>query len=151
MTPNAVAAARTTAVEPRAVPRASLREVAPARRAAPVSRWARLRRKFSPVTIAVSLVLVSLLAVVVGNMELAGGQLRLSQLQAEVGQYESAQAATAAHDAWLASPAVVAHGIANTDLRSPSETFQIPGVSVGHPLPPPTFSSAPCCSLTPGR
>lgn len=152
MTPPATATARTASeAPPRRAARPPLRPVTPAPRPAPATRWSRVRRRLSPATIAVSLVVVSLLAVVIGNMELAGGQLRLSQLQAEVGQYEAAQAAAAAHDAWLASPAVIAHGIARTDLQSPAQTLQIPGVSVARPLRPPTFSSAPCCSLTPGR
>lgn len=137
--------------QPRESARPTLQPLPAARPAARASRWARLRRRLSPVSISAGLVVVALVAVVVGNMQLAAGQLRLSQLQAQVLAVQYAEAASEAHVTALASPAAIAHDVAGTGKVQPSEILQIPSVSLEARLGPPTFSYAPCCSLTPGR
>jgi hypothetical protein len=103
------------------------------------------------VGIAAGLVIVSLLAVVVGNMQLAAGQLRLSQVQAQVVALQSSEAAQQVQAANLVSPAAVAKDVRGRGLVQPNEILHIPAVSLERRLAPPTFSYAPCCSLTPGR
>ena len=102
-------------------------------------------------SISSGLVVVALVAVVVGNMQLAAGQLRLSQLQAQVIAVQYDEAASEAHVTALASPAAIAHDVVGKGKVQPSEILQIPSVSLEARLGPPTFSYAPCCSLTPGR
>jgi len=106
----------------------------------------------NPVGIAAGLIVVSLLAVVVGNMQLAAGQLRLSQLQSRVVAIQYSEAAQQVQVSSQEAPATVAHEVAvRGGLAQPNEILHIPAVSLERPLPPPTFSYAPCCSLTPGR
>jgi hypothetical protein len=154
MTPRATTAARVaTSTPPRPALRPSLRPLPSVRPAstAPLSRWSRLRRRLSPVSIAVGFVVICLLAVVIGNMQLAAGQLRLSQLQAQVVAVQSSEAVVEAQNAALSSPAAIAHDIPGLGLGQANEILTIPAVSLEKRLAPPSFSYAPCCSLTPGR
>lgn len=153
MTPRAAATARAApGTAPRPSPRPSLRPL-PSTPPVPVStsRWARLRHRVSPVSIAVGFVVICLLAVVVGNMQLAAGQLRLSQLQSQVVAVQTSEAVADAHLASLTSPAAIAHDIPGLGLGQANEILTIPAVSLEQRLGPPSFSYAPCCSLTPGR
>ncbi len=152
MTARAATARVDSDVAPRPSPRPSLRPLpSAAPSVAPASRWSRLRRRLSPVSVAVGLVVVCLLAVVVSNMQLAAGQLRLSQLQAQVVAVQTSEAVAEAHLAALTSPASIAHDIPGLGRSQASEILTIPAVSLERPLAPPAFSYAPCCSLTPGR
>ena len=82
---TAVRAVSRPTSEPRPSLRPSLRPLPTAAAGpTPASRWSRLRRRLSPVSVSAVIVVVCLLAVVIGNMQLAAGQLRLSQLQAQV-------------------------------------------------------------------
>jgi hypothetical protein len=103
------------------------------------------------VSLSAGFVVVCLLAVVIGNMQLAAGQLRLSQLQAQVVAVQSAEATAEADYASLSSPAAIAHDLPGLGLHQVNEILTIPAVSLEQRLGPPTFSYAPCCSLTPGR
>jgi len=99
--------------------------------------------------VAAGIVALCLLGVVVGNMQLAAGQLRLSQLEAQVVALQSSQDALVAHDATLISPSAIAHDVKGKG--QPSYIYQIPSVSLARRLGPPRFSYAPCCTLTPRR
>jgi len=109
------------------------------------------RRRPQPVAIAVGLVVASLLAVVVGNMELSAGQLGLEQAQARLVATESSYAQQLELVARAESPANVAILARNNKLVLPSETLTIHSVPLMRRLGPPVFSSTPCCSITPGR
>lgn len=153
MTPRATAVARvaTNVATPPSL-RPSLRPLpTPPPVPTAVSRWSRLRRRLSPVSVSAGIVVVCLLAVVIGNMQLAAGQLRLSQLQAEVVAVQTSEAVAEAHLASLTSPAAIAHDLPGLGLRQANEILTIPAVSLEKRLAPPAFSYAPCCSLTPGR
>jgi hypothetical protein len=154
MTPRASAAARATAPSRPARAAPTLRPVpSPRPKGASLApRWAGVRARLSPVGIAAGVVTLCLLAVVIGNMQLAAGQLRLSQLQSQVVAVQSSEAAQQVLVQSQESPATVAHEIAvHGGLVQPSEILHLPAVSLERPLPPPSFSYAPCCSLTPGR
>jgi hypothetical protein len=150
VTPRATAAARVVATPPSLRP--SLRPLpTPPPVPTAVSRWSRLRRRLSPVSVSAGIVVICLLAVVIGNMQLAAGQLRLSQLQAEVVAVQTSEAVAEAHLASLTSPAAIARDLPGLGLRQANEILTIPAVSLEKRLAPPAFSYAPCCSLTPGR
>lgn len=153
MTARATATARAIAPDRPARPAPSLRPVPSARasRTAPGTLFSRLRARLSPVRIAAGIVIACLLAVVVGNMQLAAGQLRLSQLQAQVVALQSSEAAQQVTAAALVSPAAIAKDVKGKGLVQPSEILHIPPASLERRLPAPTFSYAPCCTLTPGR
>ena len=102
-------------------------------------------------TIAVGFVVASLLAVVIGNMTLAQGQLRLEQVDSKLVAAQSAVAGQLVQYTHQESPAVVALEAKHRHLVQPSEILPIKAVSLSTPLGPPTFSSAPCCAVTPGR
>jgi hypothetical protein len=114
-------------------------------------RLARLPGRLNPVGIAVGLVVVSLLAVVVGNTMLASGQLRLEKIQTQLSAVESTYAAQLALVTTQESPSSVAKSAVGQGLVQPSEILQLPSVPLSKRLGPPLFSSAPCCTLTPGR
>jgi hypothetical protein len=101
------------------------------------------------VSIAVGVVVASLLAVVGGNMQLAAGQLRLEQVQSRLAQVQSAYAAALASVAAETSPQALA---LVAGLRAqPREILPIYSVSLRRRLPAPTLSTAPCCTLNQGR
>jgi hypothetical protein len=106
-------------------------------------------RRLSPVTVAVSLVVASLLAVVGGNMLLASGQLRLQVAQGQLSSLESSDATAWLHELQLTSPAFVKESASREGLQEATPLI-LPVASLDHRLGPPTFSSAPCCSLKPG-
>lgn len=152
MTPPASATARQLAPR-RPEPRRALLPVATTRQSAvrqSPSRATRTRRRLSPVAVALSIVVASLLAVVGGNMELASGQLQLEQVQSTLAGVESSYAAAQVTQWSDESPAHVAMAAERAKLV-PAAALLLPGVtSLSTRLAPPTFSSAPCCSLTPG-
>jgi len=134
--------------------RPALRPVAPKRAATTRPAVAPAPAKsgrLNPVGVAVGLVVASLLAVVVGNMVLASGSLTLEHAQTTLGYAEQAYEAQLAAVTHMESPAVVAQSALGLHLVQPSETLQLPSVSLVRRLGPPVFSGAPCCSLTPGR
>ena len=148
-----VAPRRTPRPAPRPVQRPALRPVATTRTtSAPPATWLqRARRRLSPLGIAAAIVVTCLLAVVVGNMQLAAGQLHLEQVQTELANQQSATDQQLLGDTLTLSPQAVAAAAGHNHLGPASEILQIPSVSLERRLPPPTFSYAPCCSLTPGR
>jgi len=97
------------------------------------------------------LVVASLLAVVVGNMVLASGQLNLQHVQGQLSVEEASYATQLASVTAAESPATVAQSALGLHLVQPSEILQLASVPLMRRLGPPVFSSAPCCSLTPGR
>lgn len=148
------AAARTATAPRRAAssrpPRPSVERQPAQRRRASTQRATRAPRRTRPLAIAAGIVVACLLAAVGGNMILASGQLQLEQLQAKVvaaGYDYAAESVTVAH---LESPAHVASS-AQAQGDVVPQVLQIPTVSLTTRLPAPTFSSLPCCSLTPGR
>ena len=156
MTPRAATAAAGAAAPTRGVAapaRPALRPVAPKREntTTRVAAAPSKARRFNPVGVAVGLVVASLLAVVVGNMVLASGSLTLDHAQTTLGYAEQAYEAQLAAVTHMESPAVVAQSALGLHLVQPSETLQLPSVSLVRRLGPPVFSGAPCCSLTPGR
>jgi hypothetical protein len=151
-------AAATARVEPRPATRPTpgpgLRPVASTRTQPPEPRASlltRARRRLSPAGIAAAIVVACLLAVVVGNMQLAAGQLRLEQVQTQLASQQSETDQQLLGDTLKLSPQAVAQVAGHNHLGPASEILQIPSVSLERRLPPPTFSYAPCCSLTPGR
>ena len=86
-----VAPRRTPRPAPRPVQRPALRPVATTRTTStPPATWLqRARRRLSPLGIAAAIVVTCLLAVVVGNMQLAAGQLHLEQVQTELANQQS--------------------------------------------------------------
>jgi hypothetical protein len=99
----------------------------------------------------VTFVVASLVAVVVGNMELAAGQLHLEQVNQQLVAVESSTAAAVEHLTYLESPQSVAAAATAHNRVPPTEVLQIPSVPLEHRLAPPHFSYAPCCSLTTGQ
>jgi hypothetical protein len=154
MTPRAATLARSEAT--RAVARASYAPSRPSiERPRPTlvvpeprrSRLQRARAQLRPSVLAAGFVVVCLLAVMIGNMQLASGQLGLEQLQSQLNSVESNYAATLAQVTSEESPAALA---ASQHLVSASHAYQLPMVPLSRRLAPPHFSAAPCCSLTPG-
>jgi hypothetical protein len=111
----------------------------------------RSRQWFRPVTVATALVVASLLAVVTGNMLLASGQLQLEKLQANLAATESKYAGKLERFTEAQSPAAAAGVARDYKLVPPLFVLPIQAVSLAHRLAAPTLSSAPCCTLTPGR
>ena len=153
MTPPATATARTASeAPPRRAARPPLRPVTPAPRPAPATRWSRVRRRREP-----------------------GDHRRQPRGREPAGRRDRQHGARRWPAATVTAPsrgravrggagrgrgarclARVAGGHrprhrADGPARAPRRRSSIPGVSVARPLRPPTFSSAPCCSLTPGR
>jgi hypothetical protein len=104
-----------------------------------------------PVAVATMIVVASLLAVVIGNMVLASGQLQLEQLQARLATTESKVALKLERFTEMGSPAAAARAAFRDGLVPPSMVLPIPAVSLTQRLGLPTMSTAPCCALTPGR
>lgn len=147
MTPRATATART---EPPRIAQRDLRtkprrvSTIEQRPVVAASRASRLRRRPTPVAVAIGLVIASLLAVVGGNMQLAAGQLRLEQVDSRLTQLQSAYAAALASVAAETSPQALARV---GGLRAgPREILPIYSVSLRTRLPAQSLSSAPCCS-----
>lgn len=112
----------------------------------------RARVTLRPLAIAAGLIVGSLLAVVVGNMALASGQLHLEQLQQRLAQVESAMSSSQEQYQQLRSPANVALSAQRHGFVSPVATYTLPYVAdLSHRLPAPLFSSGPCCEVTPRR
>jgi hypothetical protein len=101
-----------------------------------------------PVAVATGFVVASLLAVVIGNMVLASGQLQLEQLQTRVATTESNTALKLELSTEKQSPAIAAID-AQTHGLVQAQVFPIPAASLTRRLAPPTLSLAPCCALTP--
>lgn len=151
MTPRTATAHRTVTSPleaPRSAPRLRLSRPEP-REPTPSPR--RSRHLLRPVTAATSLVVASLLAVVIGNMMLASGQLRLEQLQTKLAATESKYAVKLEKYTVAESPQAAAVLKAREGLVQPDLVLPIPAASLTHRLALPTFSSAPCCALTPRR
>ena len=154
MTPRSAAAAVSPAPgrQARPTPRPSLRQVAaPRAERGPVAALRVVRRRVRPVGLAAAIVVASLLAVVIGNMELASGQLRLEQVQSQLSAVQSSYSQALAEVTIQSSPQNVDVDAGKLHLVPPTEVLPIRSVSLEQRLPPPTFSSMPCCSLTPGR
>lgn len=137
-------AARTPA--PATTPRLRLARPKPT----PAVRRARITLR--PLALSAGLVVAALLAVVVGNMMLASGQLRLEQLQQRLAQVESTMSASQELYQQKTSPQYVAQSAERHHLAPPVATYTLPSVvDLSRRLPPPRFSDSPCCSITPRR
>jgi hypothetical protein len=116
--------------------------------AASASRPRKGRLLLRPVAVATGFIVASLLAVVIGNMVLASGQLQLEQTQARLASTESKTALKLELSTEKQSPRIAARD-AQVDGLVQAPLFPIPAASLTHRLAPPTMSSAPCCALTP--
>jgi hypothetical protein len=110
----------------------------------------RSRRRISPVAMAASFVVASLLAVVGGNMVLVSGQLQLSQVQNQLANQQSVVAAAEASVFKQTAPGHIANEASLKGLTQVTPLL-IPAVtSLDVREHAPTFSPSPCCSVTPG-
>lgn len=112
----------------------------------------RSRITLRPAAVSAVLVVGALLAVVVGNMALASGQLHLDNLQQRLAQVESDMASQQERYQELVSPQQIAHSAQLHGDVQPAATYTLPYVAdLSKRLPAPQFSSYPCCSVTPRR
>ncbi len=132
--PSTGAARRAAAPQPRpSVRRPPLRVFQPEPRRR--TRRGHIRR--APVWLAVSLIVGSLLAVVVGDTLVAQDQVRLSRLQSAIGSAQAAQKTMQTEVAQLAAPdRVVQQGIA-LGLTAPAQVVNLPEVPLNVALPVP--------------
>lgn len=149
MTPAAATAVRSAPRAPAVTTPGPRIRLASERPAQPVRRG---RVTLRPLGIAATLVVASLLAVVIGNMLLASGQLRLEQLQQRLAQVESKMAAKQELYQEMTAPRHVAISAERNGLVQPSTTYTLPYVAdLSRRLHPLLLSSAPCCTITPRR
>jgi len=132
--PSTGAARRAAAPQPRpSVRRPPLRVFQPEPRRR--TRRGHIRR--APVWLAVSLIVGSLLAVVVGDTLVAQDQVRLARLQSAIGSAQAAQKTMQTEVAQLAAPdRVVQQGIA-LGLTAPAQVVNLPEVPLNVALPVP--------------
>lgn len=149
MSPQTATARRPVASTVEAAGRPDLRVTRPVAKESPVRAGSRLLLR--PVALATAFIVASLLAVVIGNMLLASGQLQLEQLQTKLAQKESGYALRLEKFASAVSPSAATNYEEHHGLVQPSLVLPISAVSLAHRLAAPTFSSAPCCTLTAGR
>jgi hypothetical protein len=150
MTTPTATARRPVATTVEAAPvRPVLRVARPVPNESPVRTGSRLLLR--PVALATAFIVASLLAVVIGNMLLASGQLQLEQLQTKLAQKESGYAGRLEKFTAALSPSAATNYEEHHGLVQPSLVLPISAVSLTNRLAAPTFSSAPCCTLTAGR
>jgi hypothetical protein len=90
------------------------------------------------------LVVGSLLGVVIGQAALAGGQIRLTGLQARLAAEESTHRKMELVTARLEAPSrVVAEAERSQHLVQPGQITQLPSVPLNVPLPTPRMYAAP--------
>jgi hypothetical protein len=99
--------------------------------------------------ISVGLLVCSLLAVVVGHAVLAGGQIRLTQLQTQLAAEQVTHRNMEVSTAELEAPArVVTKAEKSSHLVLPSQITQLPSVPLNVPIAPPRMYAAPAPSPT---
>jgi hypothetical protein len=92
----------------------------------------------------VSLVVVALLAVVVGQAFLANGQVRLAGLQHQLSLEQSAHRQAELADAKLETPTrIVAYATTKLGMVATPSVIETPYVSLSVPLPTPKVTPAP--------
>lgn len=103
-------------------------------------RWGR-RRKWAPIVSGL-LVAASLLLVVVGHSELAEGQVRLANVQAQLTAAQITHRQDLASVATLEDPSrIVGKAQKTLHMVSPTQVDQLPHVSLTSPVPPPTVTT----------
>jgi hypothetical protein len=130
MTTTATTARRTPA--PRRAP-ATTRQRKPRLRIV-ASKGAASRRRV-PEIVAISLLCVTLLAIVVGHSMLAQGQLRIGKVSAQLTQERAINRVTVLNVAALETPARIAQAAGALHLVQPSQVLQLPSVGLDKPLP----------------
>ncbi len=83
------------------------------------------------------LIVGSLLAVVVGDAQVAQGQVRLSAVQQELASAVATQKALQSDVAWKAAPPLVVSQAEREGLVAATQVVYLPEVSLRVPLPPP--------------
>jgi hypothetical protein len=150
--PSTGAARRAAAPQPRpSTRRPPLRVFQPE----PRRRTRRGRSRRAPVWLAVSVIVGSLLAVVVGDTLVAQDQVRLAKLQSAIGSAQAAQKTMQTEVAQLAAPdRVVQQGIA-LGLTAPAQVVNLPEVPLNVALPvpdtTPVATAAPASTAAAGR
>lgn len=141
--------ARTPASRPTtAPPRLRLARPVPVRATAPI----RPRTTLRPLGISVGMVVASLLAVVIGNMALASGQLQLEQAQSRLAGVAAQYSNELEIVNVLKSPATIAHDAAVGGLVAPAQApLMLPHVPLTKRLGAQRLSDLPCCTFTPGQ
>ncbi len=95
-------------------------------------------------TLAVSVIVGALLAVVVGQALLANGQVRLSSLQHALSAEQSAHRQSELAVSGLETPArIVAAATSQLQMVHPGEVVELPYVPLNVPLPTPKVTPAP--------
>jgi hypothetical protein len=98
---------------------------------------------------AISMVVASLLAVVVGQALLANGQVRLSSLQHQLSLEQSAHRQSELSVAELETPSrIVAAASGQLHMVRPANVVELPYVSLSVPLPTPKVTPAPVVPTT---
>jgi len=92
--------------------------------------------------IAISILVVSLFAIVIGHAMLAQGQLRLGHLNDELTKEQAVHTATVLQVAALETPARISSEAGSLNLVQPSQILQLPSVSLNQPLPTLKISAA---------
>ena len=85
--------------------------------------------------IAISILVVSLFAIVTGHAMLAQGQLRLGTLNNDLAREQSIHSATVLQVAALETPARISSEAGSLHLVQPTQILQLPSVSLAQPLP----------------
>ena len=85
--------------------------------------------------IAISILVVSLFAIVVGHSMLAQGQLRLGNLSTELAKEQSIHSTTVLKVAGLETPARVSSEAGSLHLVQPTQIRQLPSAPLDAPLP----------------
>jgi cell division protein FtsL len=138
---------------------AARRSVKPTRAPAPPKRRrARLRvvqrsRSFAagriPEIVAISILVVSLFAIVIGHTMLAQGQLRLGSLNDQLSKEQSIHSATVLQVAALETSARISSEAGSLHLVQPTQILQLPSVPLDKALPTLKISPAPAPAAAP--
>jgi hypothetical protein len=100
--------------------------------------------------VAVTLVVVSMLAVVAGHAVLATGQVRLSGLQSQLAAEQARHRQELLAVAGLETPSrIVSEAEGRLHMVQPTQVSQLPHVSLQQPEPTPNVAPAPPTTTTP--
>lgn len=94
------------------------------------------RRRRAAGFLAVTLIVVSLLAVVVGHTLLAEGQIKLGKIEASLTAEQARNSATVLRVAALETPSRIQSEANSMQLVQPAQVLQLPTVSLATPLAP---------------
>jgi len=108
-----------------------------------VRRSTSTRRRRFPEIVAITVVVLTLLAIVISNSVLAQGQLHLGRIQASLSEEQAVHRATVLQVAQLETPARIAAAAGTMHLVQPSQVLQLPTVPLDQPLPPVKITPAP--------